>query len=100
MSAAGSKRVNVVQRKLMSLRVAPAGSSVSTTSGQPANAGSSASLAGAAGPAAKAGPPMTRQPPQNTRASVTPEGSAPENSRGSARTGSPSPSHTPFDPSL
>ena len=39
MSAAGSKRVNVVHRKFMSLRVARAGSSLTTISGQPANAG-------------------------------------------------------------
>ena len=57
-------------------------------------------LAGA-GSASKGGPPTTRQPPQNTRASKTSDGSdGARNSRGSVRTGSPRPSHTPFEPSL
>ena len=47
MSAAGSKRVKVVHRKFMSLRVARSGSSLTTTSGQPANAGWAATRLGA-----------------------------------------------------
>src|SRR5262245_15132946 len=101
MSAAGSKRVNVVQRKLIGLSDALAGSSVTTTSGHAAKAGSPANRAAAPGSVLNAGPPTTRHPPQNTLTSVTPDGTAAAlNCRGSSRTGSPNPSQTPLDPSL
>src|SRR5690348_16865618 len=99
MSAPGSKRVKVVHRKFIALRVARAASSERMTSGQPAKTGSRASRAAAAGSDAYGGPEMTRHPPQKTAAAVTPAGSAGlEKSRGNSRTGSPSPSQTPFDP--
>ena len=52
MSAAGSKRVNVVHRKFIELAAARTGSSVTTTSGQPAKTGSAAKRAAAPGSAA------------------------------------------------
>ena len=100
MSAAGSKRVKVVQRKFIGLLTARAGSSVTTTSGQSASAGSRASRLGASVSAEYAGPRTTRQPGQKTSTSLTSEPSVAdgENACGSVRTGSPNPSHTPFDP--
>ncbi len=100
-SAAGSKRVNVVHRKFMALRAARSASSVRTTSGHRRNAGCDAARAGRSGSSAAETPPATRQPRQNTRTRSMPAGSsAAENSPGSSRTGSPSPSHTPFEPWL
>src|SRR5687768_3804393 len=101
MSDAGSNRVNVVHKKFIVLADARAGSSVITTSGQPANAGSAASRAAAPCSTVYDGAPATRHPPQKTRTSVTPAGSVgDENTRGRSRIGSPRPSHTPFDPSF
>src|SRR5919106_5242466 len=101
MSAAGSKRVNVVHRKFIELAAARAGSSVTTRSGHDANAGSDARRAAAPGSVEYPGAPTTRHPSQNTRTSVTPDGNAvAANCRGKVLTGSPSPSQTPFDPSF
>src|SRR5262245_27448873 len=66
MSAAGSNRVNVVHRKFTGLTDARSGSSVTTTRGQSANAGSRASLAAAPGSDANDGAPTTRHPAQKT----------------------------------
>src|SRR5690606_24778094 len=101
MSAAGSNRVNVVQRKLTVLATARSGSSLTTTSGHSAKAGWAAMRAGASASSAYDGASTTRQPGLKTRTVETPCGSsAAENVVGSVRTGSPRPSHTPFDPSL
>ena len=75
MSAAGSKRVNVVHRKLIALRAARAGSSVRTTAASRRTPGARARRAAAPRIVARsAGPPTTRQPPQKTRTSVTSAG--------------------------
>ena len=77
MSAAGSNRVKVVHRKFMSLRVARAASSVSTTSGQPRRPGPWPGAPPRRSPPDTAAPATTRQPPQKTRTSATPAGTAP-----------------------
>ncbi len=102
MSAAGSKLVKVVQRKFIELFAARAGSSVSTSSGQsPQTRDGMRSARRRSRSRSYDGTPTTRQPPQNTWTSVTPCGrSLAEKTRGSSRIGSPSPSHTPFEPLL
>ena len=101
MSAAGSKRVKVVHRKFISLRVARSGSSLKTISGQPAKAGCAASA-----PALAIVGERPRADHQASAAEhphvghVRGGGTGGANARGSSRTGSPSPSHTPFEPSF
>ena len=98
MSAAGSNRVKVVQRKFMGLRAAFSASSTTTINGQSAKSRRLATRSAHSGFCSKVGPETTRHPRQNTRRSRTSAGGFPPNSPGSERTGSPTPRITPFEP--
>ena len=103
MSAAGSKRVKVVQRKFIGLAAARAGSSVRTSSGQPREGrvrGEARRGPRVVGRAAARRRPGSRRRRRARRSPPAAAGLGGRNSRGSSRTGSPRPSQTPFEPSF
>src|ERR1044071_8655151 len=96
MSDAGSKRVQVAQRKSGEERATRA-SSCKTINGQSAKTGSWATREGSD---ASSVPCKTRQPPQKTSAYETKLGNCPVNCRGNVRIGSPKPNMIALLPSF
>src|ERR1044072_6531115 len=96
MSAAGSKRVQVSQRKTGEERATRA-SSCKTIKGQSAKTGS---LATRDGSDSSSVPCKTRQPPQKTSAYETKLSNCPVNCRGNGRIGSPKPNMIALLPSF